>query len=119
MSTRCVPVRAYDTVGQVRGGIAGQSAYRVAENEDDTMLELIDTWDDGDGNILGSRMVTKARMKELGYIQEKQVWDRMTRKEALRRHIKIVGTSWLDVNKGDSEPFRGTGNSEHLCGAHR
>eukprot|EP00973_Karenia_brevis_P069778 9700770-Karenia_brevis.AAC.1 len=29
------------------------------------------------------------------------VWIKITRKEAMARNIKIVGTRWIDVNKGD------------------
>ena len=45
--------------------------------------------------------VWRARLKELNYIDEKHVWARMTRQEALDKNIKIIGTRWVDVNKGD------------------
>lgn len=42
-------------------------------------------------------------MKEIGYIRDKKVWRRMTRKEAVARGIKIIPVRWIDINKGDSE----------------
>eukprot|EP00973_Karenia_brevis_P049899 6927892-Karenia_brevis.AAC.1 len=31
------------------------------------------------------------------------VWVEITRKEALEKNIKIIGTRWVDVNKGDKD----------------
>ena len=31
------------------------------------------------------------------------VWIKITKSEALAKHIKIIGTWWIDVNKGDKE----------------
>ena len=45
----------------------------------------------------------KARTKEMGYIHEKKVWERMSRKRAIALGWKIVKTRWIDINKGDWE----------------
>ena len=37
----------------------------------------------------------------MGYIEDKKVWRRMPRAEAVRRGIKIVDVRWIDINKGD------------------
>jgi hypothetical protein len=42
-------------------------------------------------------------MKEIGYINGKKVWHKMSRQEALQRGIKIVDSRWIDINKGDQE----------------
>ena len=41
-------------------------------------------------------------MKELDYIRDKSVWKKMPRTEAVKRGLKIVGTRWIDINKGDT-----------------
>ena len=60
-------------------------------------------WDDVTGVELRPKEVRKARLQELEYVAEKQVWHKITRKEAQRRGIKIVGTRWIDINKGDAQ----------------
>ena len=65
-----------------------------------------DMWtahDDVTGKELDPEEVVKARAVELGYIAQKGVWVKMLRSEAKRRSIRIVGTRWLDINKGDEE----------------
>ena len=59
--------------------------------------------DDVSGAVLNPKMVVKARMVEIGYIREKGVWTKMSRIEAKKRGIRIVGTRWLDINKGDED----------------
>ena len=58
--------------------------------------------DDLTGCELDGREVKKARMKELEYIQDKNVWKVITRAEAKRNGWKIIRTRWIDINKGDS-----------------
>jgi len=70
------------------------------EHVDDDMTQA---WDDVTGEILDPKEVIKARLKEVTYIRQKDVYKKITRREALRRGIKIVGTRWIDVNKGDAE----------------
>ena len=69
------------------------------EHEDE--LEQAEAWDDVSGAHLDAKEVRRARLKELEYIAQKEVWTKISRKEALRRGIKVVGTRWIDVNKGD------------------
>ena len=47
-------------------------------------------WDDVTGKTLDPKEVMRARLKELSYIRKKGVWKKITRKEALRRGIKII-----------------------------
>jgi hypothetical protein len=60
-------------------------------------------WDDVTGEELDGKEVVKARAKEMGYIHEKNVWERMSRKRAAVLGYKIVKTRWIDINKGDWE----------------
>lgn len=48
-------------------------------------------WDDVSGASLDPKEVVKARLKEVGYVRDKRVWTKISRKEAIRRGIKIVG----------------------------
>ena len=63
----------------------------------------MDAWDDITGEHLDPKEVQQARMKEIGYIREKEVWTKIPRKEAVRRGLKIIQTRWIDVNKGDQD----------------
>ena len=64
---------------------------------------LVQAWDDITGEELDAKEVKKARLKEVGYIHEKKVWRKISRREAQRRGIKIVEVRWIDVNKGDTQ----------------
>ena len=35
------------------------------------------------------------------YIKDKNVWEKMDRREAIAAGYKVVGTRWIDINKGD------------------
>ena len=47
--------------------------------------------------------VKKAGDKEITYIKEKEVWIKIPRAQAKAMGIKIIGTKWIDINKGDDE----------------
>ena len=82
----------------VRPGM--QIHAEVPDEEDQSCWRQ--AWDDASGQELDPTMVAAARATELQYVQDKNVWTRMPRAEALRRGLKIVGTKWIDINKGDS-----------------
>ena len=70
--------------------------------EEDEHVEATDTaWDDVSGKELDPQEVRRARLKEMEYVKNKQVWDKIYRQEAMRRGWPIVDTRWIDVNKGD------------------
>ena len=87
------------------------SKDKVEENRKDDHEEVIApaqpfgerAWDDVTGEELDRSEVMKARTKEMGYIHEKKVWERMSRKRAIALGWKIVKTRWIDINKGDWE----------------
>ena len=60
-------------------------------------------WDDLTGMELDGGKVIEARAKEIAYARDKEVWKRVTRQEANRKGWKIIGTRWIDINKGDDE----------------
>ena len=65
--------------------------------------DVVEAWDDVTCGALDTQKVLKARIKELEYIREKGVWKKIRRQEAKARGIKVIGTRWIDINKGDDE----------------
>ena len=76
---------------------------RGVKHEEDDQEMLVQAWDDITGEELDAKEVKKARLKEVGYIHEKKVWRKISRREAQQRGIKIVEVRWIDVNKGDTQ----------------
>ena len=60
-------------------------------------------WDDLTGMKLDAGKVKEARDKEVGYIRDKRVYDKIPRAQAVRNKWKIVQVKWIDQNKGDDE----------------
>ena len=60
-------------------------------------------WDDLTGANLDPRGVSKARLKELGYISDKSVYKKITSSEAVSKGIRILKMKWIDIDKGDLE----------------
>ena len=56
-------------------------------------------WDDLTGMKLDAGKVVEARSKEVTYIRDKRVYDKMPRQHALRSKWKIIRTRWIDINK--------------------
>ena len=59
-------------------------------------------WDDITGKVLNPADVKKARLEEMAYVNDKGVWKEVDRKWAIAQGIPIVGTRWIDVDKGDA-----------------
>ena len=90
-------------VGDVIGEDRKEHKKKTAEHEEDNQEELLQAWDDVSGKELDGREVKKARMKEVGFVNKKNVWQKMSRKEALRKGYKIIQTRWIDIDKGDED----------------
>ena len=60
-------------------------------------------WDDLTGMKLDAGKVVEARAKEVTYLREKRVYDKVPRQQALRRKWNVITTRWIDNNKGDDE----------------
>ena len=73
------------------------------DHAEDFEYDNVEAWDDVSGGILDAKKVRQARLEELKYIEDKQVWEIVDRTYAEQRGIKIIKTRWIDVNKGDSE----------------
>ena len=60
-------------------------------------------WGDVTGEFLDRKEVLRARLKELQYVREKKVYAKITRSQARQMGIKVIGTRWIDINKGDDK----------------
>ena len=60
-------------------------------------------WDDLTGMKLDAGKVVEARTKEVTYLRDKRVYDKIPRHQAQRSKWKIIKTRWIDINKGDDE----------------
>ena len=63
----------------------------VPEHEEDTSA-ITWAWDDANNKALNPEMVRQAREEEMKYINEKRVWDKMSKSEALKLGYKLVAT---------------------------
>ena len=78
----------------------GDKMYEAPEQEDN-LEEMQKAWDDVSGKELDAKGVKEARVKEMTYIHNKQVWVNMSKQAALAKGCKVVGSRWVDVDKGD------------------
>ena len=60
-------------------------------------------WDDLTGMRLDAGKVIEARAKEVTYLREKRVYDKVHRQYAMRNKWKVIKTRWIDINKGDDD----------------
>ena len=63
----------------------------------------MESWDDVTEKALDPKAVRQARLKEMKYVKEKEVWQPISRDEARRRGWKVVKTRRIDINKGDAD----------------
>ena len=80
-------------------------SLNVVTNEDHEEIcqQVKQAWDDVTGEVLDTKKVEEARIKEVEYLISENVWTKILRGEAAQKGYKIVKTRWLDINKGDSE----------------
>ncbi len=88
------------TCGSVPGGLVQGDLHRPHEGAVDFDMEA---WDDVTGKALDPKALRQARLKEMKYVMEKEVWQPISREEARRRGWKVVKTRWIDINKGDED----------------
>ena len=85
-----------DTIKVVEGPTSLEARRRGVDHEDEPAA-----WDDVTGEPLVRGEVLKARALEIEHIRNKKVWDKITRKEALKNGMKVIQTRWLDRNNRD------------------
>ena len=59
--------------------------------------------DDVSNQVLDPTLLKEARREEMKYFEKLGVYERVARSEQQRTGGKVIGTRWVDVNKGDSE----------------
>ena len=59
--------------------------------------------DDVSGAVLDSALVHAGRAVEMGFFKHMGVYERVPRTEQKKIGGKIIGTKWIDVNKGDMD----------------
>ena len=47
--------------------------------------------------------VIEAREKEMRYVRDMRVWEKIPRIMAQAKGWKVIKTRWIDINKGDDE----------------
>ena len=57
--------------------------------------------DDVSGALLDPAMVHAGRATEMAFFEGMKVYERVPRAEQHKTGGKIIGTKWIDVNKGD------------------
>ena len=62
--------------------------------EEETVDFDVEAWDDVTGKALDPKAVRQARLKEMKYVKEKELWQPGDRDEARRRGWKVVKTRW-------------------------
>ena len=72
----------------------------LAEEEEETGMDA-QAWDDVSGSVLNPAKVRRARLQELQYVRDKEVWRKIPRWQAKQQGIPIIATRWIDINKGD------------------
>ena len=60
-------------------------------------------WDDVSGKELNPAGVMAARALEIKHVNLKSVWRKIPRAEATKQGCNIVGTRWVDIDKGDEK----------------
>ena len=52
---------------------------------------------------LDPQEVRRARLQEMEYVNDKGVWQKISRQEAMKSGWPVIGTHWIDVDKGDAQ----------------
>ena len=73
-----------------------------APEEEDYTTCIQQAWDDVTGQELDPREVIRARLTEIDHVEKKEVWVKIPRWRATQAGWKVIGTRWIDINKGDS-----------------
>ncbi|CAK0904033.1 unnamed protein product, partial [Prorocentrum cordatum] len=78
----------------------------LGPKEIENMVEFYEeTRDDIAGEILPPELVKEARKKEMDWVRNVKLYDKVPRSEMESRGFKTVSTRWVDVNKGDKDNY--------------
>lgn len=88
-----------------RFGLKPQVGIELLRSELDALVfrdGIFFVKDDVTGAELVPELVRKARAEEVTYVKKMQVYEVVLESDQVRTGGKIIGTRWVDVNKGDS-----------------
>ena len=86
---------------QKRLGAQGKREYYL--NLCDQGDQQAVAFDDVSGASLDPVMVQAARREEMRFVREQQVWTPIAVQTARERGWTVIGTKWIDIDKGDAE----------------
>ena len=100
-----------DTVHEEDGGddhrgVRPQQGIEILREELDALTfrnGIACATDDVTGNTLVPGLVQKARDEEVGYFMKRGVYEVVPKGHELTTGGKVIGTRWVDTNKGDAE----------------
>ena len=75
--------------------------YRLTRVTNNKSVSESIAWDDLTGMRLSADKVIEARGKEMQYVRDMKVWEKIPRRVAQARGWKVIKTRWIDINKGD------------------
>ena len=90
-SEACIPIIPLGSLAVVRESIAQVNKLTISRNDKGQVSQAL-AWDDLTGMRLDGNKVMEAREKEVKYVRGKQVWKKITRKEAQAKGWKIIKT---------------------------
>ena len=74
----------------------------LGQKEIEKMVEFYEeTRDNIMGEVLPPELVKEARKKEMDWVRDIKLYDKMARSEMEARGFNTVSARWVDVNKGD------------------
>ena len=86
-------------MGSQAGRLSRLTHYKNKQGDVTSSL----AWDELTSMKLDAGKLVEARAKEVTHLREKRVYDRVPRRQALRRKWNIIKTRWIYINKGDDK----------------
>ena len=91
--------------GQIRHllNLSSTDVVQQVPDDEENQNQWQEAWDDTSGKELDPSGVRAARALEIEHVNAKKVWRKIPRAEARRQGCKMIGTRWVDIDKGDDE----------------
>ena len=81
----------------------GNDSIQNVPEDEESQNHWQEAWDDVSGKELDPAGVRAARSLEIEHVNMKKVWRKIPRAEAKRQGCKMIGTRWVDIDKGDDK----------------
>ena len=83
--------------------IKGSESVQDVPEDGESQSSWQEAWDDVSGKELDPAGVQAARALEIEHVDMKKVWRNIPRAEAKKQGCKMIGTRWVDIDKGDDK----------------